>query len=123
MNKKKQGDVGVAMAIAHYTKLGYVVCYPLTDSARYDLVVDIDGELKRVQCKSTNYIEKSSYVVNTKTCGGNQSWNGAAKVLSKDECDLLFVYVFDGSNYEFPPEIFDGKGKLTLGKKLEQYRI
>ena len=32
----KQGNVGVAYAIAYYSKLGYTVSVPLTDTQDYD---------------------------------------------------------------------------------------
>lgn len=123
MNTKQQGDVGVAMAIAYYTKEGYVVCYPLTDNARYDLIVEKDGVISRVQCKCTDAIEKGSYNVNLRTSGGNQSWSGTIKKISADETDILFVYSMDGASYQFPPEVFDGRSKIALGKQYQIYRV
>ncbi len=50
-NTQRKGDYAVAMAIARFTKLGFDVLIPLTESAAYDLVVDNDGKLSRVQIK------------------------------------------------------------------------
>ena len=44
-------DYAVAKAIASFTKLGYDVAVPLTESAAYDLIIDQDGTLARVQVK------------------------------------------------------------------------
>jgi hypothetical protein len=48
---QRKGDIATATAISTFTRLGFDVSIPLTESASYDLVVD-DGEgLRRVQCK------------------------------------------------------------------------
>lgn len=122
MSHKQQGDLGVAAAIAHYMGLGYTVCYPLTDTARYDLVVD-KGTLLRVQVKTSRYQVKSgSYHVSLRTKGGNQSWSGLVKKVTADECDLVFVNTGDG-NYEMPVAVVDGMSTVTLGKKYQQYKL
>lgn len=48
---QRKGDIAVSQAIASFTKLGYDVALPLTESAPYDLVVDIGNDLKRVQVR------------------------------------------------------------------------
>ena len=51
---QKKGDAAVAQAIASFTRLGFDVSIPLTESAAYDLVVDERGILYRVQVKYTS---------------------------------------------------------------------
>jgi hypothetical protein len=124
MNRKQQGDIGVGQAVAHYMSLGYVVCFPMTDSARYDLVVDDGNSLLRIQVKTSKYKKPSgSYEVKLATSGGNQSWSGVVKKISKDECDKVFVYTLDGDKYEFPAEFLDNKGSVTLDKNKDEYRV
>jgi hypothetical protein len=48
MNRKQQGDIGVAQAIFYYTKQGYVVSVPATDNSLYDLLVDNGNAIKRI---------------------------------------------------------------------------
>lgn len=122
MNTKAQGDVGVAMAIAYYTLQGCPVSVPLGDNTRYDLVVEIGGQLKRVQCKTSNYQEKGSYKVQLRTNGGNRT-GVSTKLISAEDADLVFVYAFDGAWYEFPQAEFVGKVSLTLGKTKQIYRV
>lgn len=121
MNSKQQGDIGVAMAIAYYTAKGYAVSVPLTDNTLYDLIVD-NGELQRVQVKTTTY-KRTSYEVKVGTSGGNQSWTGKTKTLDSTNCDLVFVYAFDGSLWEFPAKFVHGKDKLTLSTDKDSYRV
>lgn len=40
INSKKQGDVGMCYAIAYYSRLGWTVSIPITDSQDYDLLVE-----------------------------------------------------------------------------------
>ena len=116
--------MGEAVAIAYYTLQGYSVTVPLTNNTRYDLLVEKEGVIRRVQCKSTNYIKyNNTYEVSTRTHGGNQSWNKVSKYLDKSEIDLLFVFSLDGRCYEFPPEFFDGKGMIILSKDKDQYKV
>lgn len=122
MNTKQQGDIGVAMAIAYYTQSGYTVSSPLTDNARYDLVVERNGTFYRIQCKTTNFYEKYSYRVTLRTKGGNKTGTTTKKI-SAEECDILFVYTLDGKMYEFPATVFDGMSSMSLGPSKEQYVV
>lgn len=48
---QRKGDTAVSQAIATFTKIGYDISIPLTESAPYDLVIDVNGLLKRVQVR------------------------------------------------------------------------
>jgi hypothetical protein len=48
---QRKGDIAVSQAIARFTKMGYDVALPLTESASYDLVVDTGKGLKIVQVR------------------------------------------------------------------------
>lgn len=54
MNSKDIGNLGEHIAIVELLKTGIVISRPLGDNARYDLILDIDGELYTCQVKSTN---------------------------------------------------------------------
>jgi hypothetical protein len=123
VNRKQQGDLGVAMAVAYYTAAGAGVSVPMTDNLRYDLVIDRDGRLRRVQVKTTGYQRFGRYEVSLRTSGGNRSGMGAVKYLTAEECDLVFVYALNGDMWEFPAEVVSGSGMLNLGQSLAAYRI
>lgn len=60
--KRNIGNAGLSMAIAYFDANGYTVSVPLNDTQNYDLVVDMNGVLKKIQVKSTNNKEaKNSY--------------------------------------------------------------
>lgn len=51
---QRKGDSAVAQSIATFTKMGYDVLLPITESAAYDIVIDIGNQLKRVQVRYTS---------------------------------------------------------------------
>lgn len=53
-NTQRKGDIAVAQAIATFTRLGHDVALPITESAAYDLILDCDEGLKRVQVRFTS---------------------------------------------------------------------
>ncbi len=48
---QRKGDIAVTQAIATFTKMGFDISLPLTESAAYDLIVDDSLGLWRVQVK------------------------------------------------------------------------
>lgn len=72
---QRKGDIAVSQAIASFTKLGWDVSIPLTESAAYDLIVDDtqaiyrvqvrfssgnDVDLRRIHSNSTGYVIKKT---------------------------------------------------------------
>ena len=57
MNTVGIGDVGEAIAVVEFTQQGFMVSKPLSNNARYDLIVDKDNKLYRVQVKTTQSIK------------------------------------------------------------------
>ena len=56
LNTVSIGDIGESVGIAEFVKAGFAVSKPLTNNARYDLIVDIKNKLYKVQVKSTQSI-------------------------------------------------------------------
>lgn len=122
-NYTKQGDIGEARAIYEYTKLGFGVCRTLFDSMKYDLVVDIDGVLHKVQVKTTRCKSRhGNYTANLKVCGGNSSGNKITNRVDSDY-DILFVLAEDGSCWSIPVSEFDAKTAINLGEKYKKFKL
>ena len=122
-NSKQQGDVGLGSAIAYYTSLGYTVSIPLNDSQQYDLLVDEEGDIKRVQVKTSYHkTPEGVYRVCLKTSGGNKSFT-TIKPFDSKTVELLFVLAEDGSRYSVPTSEFSATNNLNLGKKMEKFKI
>ena len=69
---KEKGNTSLGIAIAYYSSNGYTVSIPLNDTQDYDLIVDKDNILKKIQVKSTGCKTKyGNYQVALKSCGRN----------------------------------------------------
>ena len=122
-NTKKQGDVGLGSAIAWFSANNYVVSIPLTDSQDYDLIVDKDETIYRVQVKTASYKERKNYKVQLSVKGGNRSGIGKVKPFDKNKVELLFVLTEVGIKYLIPSRDIDSKNSLTLTSKRDVYKI
>jgi len=120
-NSKMQGDVGLGAAIAHFTKIG-TVSVPLTDSQDYDLIVDINGSLKKVQVKTSNQKIRRCFKITLCTKGGNKSRNTIKKFCSKS-VDLLFCLTADDTSYLIHSEEVTSTVALTLFEKYDKFKI
>ena len=124
INSKKQGDVGMCYAIAYYSRLGWTVSIPITDSQDYDLLVEnTDNNILKVQVKTSRYLtEGGTYQVSLKTCGGNKSGQ-TIKKMDKNYIDLVFVLVDDGSCYSISTEKIESSGSMNLGDKYSEFKV
>ncbi len=59
MNSKTKGDLSVIKVIGRFMEKGYSVSIPFGDCQKYDLIVDFNTSLKKVQVK-TGRIRKGS---------------------------------------------------------------
>ena len=122
-NTKKQGDVGVGVAIGWFTSKGYTVCVPLTESQRYDLVIEEGGVLRKVEVKTTTYKSKYGiYNANLSTKGGNRTAAGSVKKFDPRDVDYVFILTGDGSMYLIPSARIESKTIINLGKKYEEFK-
>jgi hypothetical protein len=121
---RRQGDLGEFSAINWLGEHGYDVYLPLGHSPDCDLIADDGQELLRVQVKTTTRYRNRRWEVMLCTKGGNQSWNGVAKLFSASRCDVLFVLVADGRRWFIPATAVDGgTGVLLGGPKYAEYEV
>jgi hypothetical protein len=120
---KGQGNVGVAAAILYFAKQGNIISIPLNDSQEYDLVVDIDGKLNKVQVKTTKYsTEHGVYQASLVSSGGSK--REVYHRVCESQCDLLFVLCENNTQYLIPRDIFKNNIKsINLGKNVEQFIV
>lgn len=120
---KDQGNIGLAKAIYELQVLGYRISIPFTENQNYDLIVDKDNILYRVQVKTTKQISKYGiYSVNLRTLGGNQSFHTIKKRKAGDY-DLLYVLTDDNISYLIPDDNIHCENRLALNKNMLQYLI
>lgn len=120
----KQGNVGLAYAIAYYSKLGYTISIPLTDTQDYDIIVDSGNTLLKVQVKTTTCINKQgNYQVNLKVMGGNRSGTGKTKTFDQNHCDLVFVMTEKFEFYSIPRSEITSTTSLSLTEKYIPFKV
>jgi hypothetical protein len=124
MNTKEKGDVGVGQAISYYTIDGIEVLLPIGDKKPYDIVIDRDGSLHKIQIKySASRNKAGNFKVDLRTTGGNQSFY-TTKKYNDGDFDFCFIYTSEGSIYEIPYDVLpEKKNSVTLSNKYDVYKI
>ena len=122
-NSKKQGDVGLGKAIGWLSEQGFTVSLPLTDSQDYDLIVDIEDKLNRVQVKTTSYkTQHGVFSINLSVKGGNRSYN-TIKTFDNTKVEYVFVLTSEKDIYFIPSEKIKSKNCLNIGKKYKEFKF
>lgn len=85
---QRKGDIATTQAIATFTKHGFDVAVPITESAPYDLVVDFGGKLMKVQCK---YLGAANGSVGLRRIHSN-SQGYVVKRYDEQAFDFMYVY-------------------------------
>ena len=101
--------------IKAFIELGYHCSIPYGDCARYDVVVDIDNKLYRIQCKTSRWStdtaqKKVAFEISTRTTTTNTKQT-IRKTYSLDEVDFFYTY-FERKSYLVP--ISEIAGKTTF---------
>ena len=117
-NSKIKGTVGVGHAIGYFTQKGIVVSIPINDSQPYDLVIDLNGSLKKVQVKTT-----TNESLALRTTGGNQSFH-TAKPFDHKSCDYVFGMMDNGDSWLIPTDKFTNKTSIKLTDiKFKEFKL
>lgn len=123
MNSKAKGNLAVATAIRHFVSSGYTVSLPLGDSAKYDLVVEREGEFQAVQCKFAGHEGNAGiYSVPLYVCGGNHSAGSRRIKYDRSDFDMLFVLCANGQSYLIPVEEVAGMSTINVGRNSKWSR-
>lgn len=111
-------------AIAFFTAKGETVSIPLTDSQHYDLVVDRNDELLKVQVKTSGYKRRdSSYTVMLETAGGNRSGTAKRRPFDSKKVDLLFILCENGDEYLIPSKEITNTKTITVGNLYKEFLV
>lgn len=122
MNTKQKGNIAVGLAIAYYTSEGYTISIPLNDSQDYDLVVDIDGFLNKIQVKYTSEKADSGYYkVGLRSISGSSKLS--YKTVPDTDIDYLFIVTANKEQYIIPLLDITAVSCITLNDKVEQYKV
>ena len=121
-SNKEKGNAGLGIAIAYYSANGYTVSIPLNDTQDYDLIVDKNNVLKKVQVKATSCKTKyNKYQVALKSCGGTKG--ETYKKIIDTKIDEVFVVTDTMEMFIIPIEEIKNKTTLNLCEKYEKNRV
>ena len=119
-----QGDIGELSAASWLAAQCVPVAVPLSPSPDWDLVAEINGQLVRVQVKTSTVSSGTRWKVSLRTKGGNRSWSGTTKHLDATRCEYRFVHVGDGRRWLIPTAFLEARNAVVLGgRKYAQFEI
>jgi len=106
-NTQHKGDTAVAQCIATFTRIGYDILLPLTESASYDLAIDTGDGIVRVQVKYSSNKEVDLRNIHSNAKGY------VIKKAKKNSYDWLYVLGSDDSEY-LVKECLEGRRSITF---------
>lgn len=119
---KEKGNSSLGIAIAYYSSNRYTVSIPLNDTQDYDLIVDKDNVLRKVQVKSSACKTKyGNYQVALKSCGGTKG--KTYKTVKETNIDELLVLLENLEMYIISIKELNNKSTLTVCDKYNKYRV
>lgn len=125
-SSKEKGRAGLSLAIAYFGTNGYTVSLPLNDTQDYDLIVDKNNILSKIQVKFTARLFKSKttvyYQVDLRSMGGS---NGS-KIYSdflNSSADYLFIATDKLDLYFIPKKAIHTTTSLILNEEYNKYKV
>jgi PD-(D/E)XK endonuclease len=123
MDTKLKGDIAEQAVILFDLKKGWGVLKPVGDRLPYDLAVDINNKIVRLQIKSAWFDRKrENFVVD---CRRTKTNRRIMKRNYYNDSDFHFavVYVSDDLFYIFPAEVFNSYGsEIHLVEAIKRQR-
>lgn len=106
---KQIGNLTELQCITRFYELGYSVSIPYGDSEKYDFILDVNGNLYRIQCKHATVHENEFGIADyisidtTWQTGYSRGANFQYHAYTKKDIDY-FVTHYNGNNYLLPVE-------------------
>ena len=121
-SNKEIGNSSLGIAIAYFACSGYIVSIPLNDTQDYDIVVEKNNQLYRVQVKGTSFRTKYGiFQVALKSSGGTKG--KVYKTVVDTNVELLFIVTDEKSKYLIPVKDIRNTYTLNLGSEYDKYLL
>jgi hypothetical protein len=119
LTPSQKGAVAEAAITAAVIELGLTVLRPLCEGRRYDLVIDLEPRLLRVQCKLARWAKG---VLGVRLVSSRLTTSGYRRATySADEVDAVAVHAAElRTNYLLP--IADVCGRTSIHLRIDQAR-
>ena len=121
------GDVNELKCILAFEERGYYTSIPFGGSCRYDVVVDIQGKLYRIQCKASHfYKDDISCIAFDATRSTTNTQKTTRYKYTKEDIDYFYTH-FNGYDFLIPVEETSTNKILRLkppkNNQIEQINI
>jgi hypothetical protein len=100
LSTQQKGIVTEMQVATYLLQLGYNVSQPLCQDSKYDLIVDVEGKLLRLQVKTSRLASSTSITFNCRTTTTNVK-NCKSRRYSDTEVDYFATY-WNGKAYLVP---------------------
>ena len=97
MNTNLKGLTTELKCQLYFLELGYEVSVPISPASRYDLILDVNNHLYRIQIKSST-ATTSGFEFNCKSTHAKATGTNVIKPYTKDEIDY-YMTIFDNQYY------------------------
>jgi hypothetical protein len=120
---------GVGVAIRWFLERGYMTSIPV-EPTHYDLIVESDVGLKKVQVKTTTFRDRSGQwmvrvcrtAYDAKATAKGTAGKRRRKSYTEGQVDLFFVLTGDGSKFLIPLESVGETKTINLGEKYAKFK-
>lgn len=117
-NSSTIGDMGEAVAIAEFVKRGVCVLTPFGQNVPYDLVIHINNQFLRIQCKTCQKVnEIGSMKFNICRTDG---FTGSHKQYTKNDIDYFCLYCVENNYIGLVPVEETGSRAFTIRTQMPQ---
>ena len=100
MNTNQKGKITELEILTYVIKNGYSVSLPYGDKDRYDQIWDINGELYKIQIKTSHWKNEDKLAITFKC---RSTFNGMDHKYTKEEIDFFATY-WENECYVVPVE-------------------
>jgi hypothetical protein len=119
---KQKGNTGIGIAIGYFMSNGYIVSIPINDTQDYDLIVDINNNLSKIQVKATGYKTKYGvYVASLRSRGGTKGVT--YKTVLETNIDYVFIFSADKRMWLIPHKELNQINSINLGKDKDKFLV
>ena len=112
LTSKEKGNLTELQCLTAFYERGIKVSLPYGENCRYDMIIDVNNHLLRVQCKTSNFVSDECFKFSCRSTRVNS--NGCyERRYTKDEIDL-FATFYQGQCYLIPVEETNTEKKLRF---------
>lgn len=122
MDTKLKADIAESAVVTRLLKRGFRVLKPVGDRLPYDLAVDVNGKLLRIQIKSA-WLQRGAYTVDNRRTKTNRR-QMLRSHYNRDDFDFAILYIGDlDVFYVMPFEVFASyRSGVSLVEKVTRQR-